>query len=130
MMTEWAPIIKTSRQIPFGYKEDPEDDWMLLPVPKELELLETAKEHLKVYSYRAVADWLLEQSGRYISHSGLRQRILGDKKKTRESVNLEQLAKKYKKTIEKIQALEARKLGRKYDPKDTESLCNSATPED
>ena len=129
-MTEWDPIIKTSRQIPFGYKLDPEDDWMLLPIPEELELLEKAKEHLKVYSYRAVADWLVEQSGRTISHTGLRQRVLNEKKKTRESVNLEQLAKKYQKTIEKIQALEARKLGKRSDTRATESLCDSSTGTD
>jgi hypothetical protein len=129
-MTEWDPIIKTSRQIPFGYKPDPDDDWMLLPIPEELDLLEKAKEHLKVYSYRAVADWLLDQSGRYISHTGLRQRVLSEKKKTRESVNLQQLAKKYQKTIEKIEALEARKLGKRSNTGDSDSLCDSTTGTD
>lgn len=111
-LKEWEPIVRTSRQVPFGYKEDPEDKWILLPIPEELELLDQAKVHLKQYSYRAVADWLTEKSGRYISHAGLRQRVLGEKKRIRQSTNLEQLAKKYQKTIEKIKSLEERKLGK------------------
>ena len=111
-LKQWDPIVRTSRQVPFGYKVDPEDKWILLPIPEELELLEQAKAHLKQYSYRAVADWLVEKSGRYISHAGLRQRVLGERKRVRQSTNLEQLAKKYQKTIEKIKSLEERKLGK------------------
>jgi hypothetical protein len=112
---DWEPIVRTSRQIPFGYKLDPNDNWILLPVPLELDLLEQAKKHLKQYSYRAVADWLTEKSGRSITHAGLRQRIISERRKTRRSTNLEQLAKKYQKTIEKIKELEERKLGKHSD---------------
>lgn len=108
----WEPIVRTSRQIPFGYKVDPEDDWILQPIPEELDLLDQAKVHLKQYSYRAVADWLTEKSGRSITHAGLRQRVISERRKTRKATNLEQLAKKYQKTIEKVQELERRKLGK------------------
>lgn len=114
-LKNWDPVVRVSKQIPFGYKLDPEDNWILLPIPEELDLLEQAKVHLKQYSYRAVADWLSEKSGRSITHAGLRQRVISDRKKTRHITNLEQLAKKYQKTLEKIQELEERKLGKFSD---------------
>lgn len=123
----WEPIVRTSRQIPFGYKIDPEDDWILQPIPEELDLLDQAKVHLKQYSYRAVADWLTEKSGRSITHAGLRQRVISERKRTRKSTNLEQLAKKYKKTMEKVQELERRKLGKFSD---SDSTCTSNTGSD
>jgi hypothetical protein len=124
-LKEWEPIVRTSRQIPFGYSVDPEDKWVLLPISDELDLLEQAKQHLKQYSYRAVADWLSEKSGRPITHSGLRQRVISERRKTRKSTNLEQLAKKYQKTLEKIQELEKRKLGKHSDFNST-SNCDSS----
>jgi hypothetical protein len=122
-LKEWEPIVRTSRQVPFGYLVDPEDDWILLPIAEELDLLEQAKQHLKQYSYRAVADWLTEKSGRSITHAGLRQRVISERRKTRKATNLEQLAKKYQKTIEKVQELEKRKLG-KHSGSDSPSDSN------
>jgi len=126
-LKEWEPIVRTSRQIPFGYKLDPNDNWILLPIPSELDLLEQAKVHLKQYSYRAVADWLTEKSGRAITHAGLRQRVISERRKTRRSTNLEQLAKKYQKTIAKIKELEERKLGKHSSGGDSEDLRESST---
>ena len=71
---EWKPVVRVGKIVPFGYGEDPSDKDILLPITKELELLEQAKKHLKRYSYRAVAAWLSEQSGRVISHVGLYKR--------------------------------------------------------
>ena len=126
-LKEWEPIVRTSRQIPFGYKLDPDDNWILLPIPSELDLLEQAKQHLKNYSYRAVADWLTEKSGRSITHAGLRQRVISERRKTRKSTNLEQLAKKYQKTIEKVKELEKRKLGKHSSGGGSEDLRESST---
>ena len=69
---DFLSIPRIARTIPYGYKEDPEDNDMLLPVPRELRALEKAKSHLKQYSYREVANWLSKQTGRSISHMGLR----------------------------------------------------------
>lgn len=105
---EWKPVVRTGRIMPFGYKEDPNDADILLPVPEELELLEQAKKHLKKYSYRAVAAWLSEQSGRSISHVGLYKRIRLEYKRQTEAANQRYFAEKYKTALEKAQKLEAR----------------------
>jgi len=94
--------------MPFGYKEDPTDPDVLLPIPEELELLEQAKKHLKKYSYRAVAAWLSEQSGRAISHVGLYKRIKLEYKRKTEAANQRYFAEKYKAALEKAERLEAK----------------------
>jgi hypothetical protein len=105
---EWKPVVRVGRQIPFGYKEDPDDKDILLPVPEELELLEQAKKHLKRYSYRAVAAWLSEQSGRVISHVGLYKRVKLEYKRKTEAANQRYFAERYKEALEKAQRLEAK----------------------
>ena len=71
----WKPTVRVGRHVPFGYRQDPDDCDILLPIPEELELFEKAKEFLKRYSYREVSAWLSTQSGRYISHVGLYKRV-------------------------------------------------------
>lgn len=75
---------KTST-IPFGYEVDPDDPDLLKPIPSELDALEKAKDYLKVVkgvptrsSWRDVAQWLHAKTGRYISHQGLKKRILNE----------------------------------------------------
>ena len=72
---EWNRIPRVARTIPFGYEVDPEDADFLLPIKDELDALEQAKRHLQQYSYREVATWLSKETGRYISHAGLKKRI-------------------------------------------------------
>ena len=72
---EWRRIPRVARTIPFGYEVDPDDADFLLPIKNELDALEQAKAHLKQYSYREVANWLSKETGRYISHMGLKKRI-------------------------------------------------------
>lgn len=105
---EWKPVVRVGKIIPFGYEEDPNDKDILLPVPKELELLEQAKKHLKRYSYRAVAAWLSEQSGRVISHVGLFKRVRLEHKRKTEAANQRYLSERYKKALEKAERLESR----------------------
>lgn len=105
---EWKPVVRSGRIMPFGYKEDPTDPDVLLPIPEELELLEQAKKHLKKYSYRAVAAWLSEQSGRAISHVGLYKRIKLEYKRKTEAANQRYFAEKYKAALEKAERLEAK----------------------
>ena len=76
----WKVIPRIARTIPFGYEAHPTDPDLLLPIVLELEALEKAKRHLKNYSYRDVAKWLEEVTGRYVSHVGLRKRIENDRK--------------------------------------------------
>jgi hypothetical protein len=110
---EWLPVVRVGRVVPFGYYEDPEDKDILRPIPEELELLEKAKVFLKQYSYRDVANWLSEQSGRSISHAGLRTRVNSEQKRKTEFANYRYLAKRYKEAAEKAKHIEEISLGRR-----------------
>ena len=110
---EWRTVVRVGRHIPFGYRQDPDDCDILLPIPKELDLLEEAKKYLKQYSYRDVSAWLSEQSSRYISHVGLMKRVSIERKRQREATSQRLLAEKYQKALEKAKKLEAERLGGK-----------------
>ena len=95
----WQPVVRIGRTVPFGYEKD-------------LELLERAKKYLKQYSYRDVANWLSEQSGRYISHVGLMKRVKLEQKRKRQASNQRYLAERYKEALQKAERLEERIGGR------------------
>lgn len=105
---EWLPVVRIGRFVPFGYKQDENDENLLTPVEKELILLEEAKKHLKKYSLREVADWLTKQSGRKISHEGLRKRIKIESKRQREAANYRLYAKKAEAAAKKAQRIASR----------------------
>ena len=107
----WKPIVRVGRTIPFGYKQDEEDKDILIPIVKELELLEKAKKFIRQYSYRKVADWLSTESGRKISHVGLMKRIQIEQKRKSEASTQSYLAKRYKEAIQKAKKLEERISG-------------------
>ena len=48
--TEWTPIPRIARTIPFGYIQDEKDPDLLQPVQNELDKLEMARDYLKQYS--------------------------------------------------------------------------------
>ena len=100
---DWKPIVRVGRTIPFGYRQDPKDLDVLLPIDDELNLFEKAKKFLKQYSYREVANWLSTQSGRYISHVGLMKRIKIEEKRKRQASNKRYLAERYKEALEKAE---------------------------
>jgi hypothetical protein len=111
---EWYPVIRVGRHVPFGYKQDEEDEMLLIPIPEELELFEKAKKFLQEYSLRQVAQWLSAQSGRNISHVGLYKRVRIEEKRRRASSNYRQYAKKYKEAARKSQKIEEERLGGKH----------------
>lgn len=104
----WLPVVRVGSFIPFGYEQDPEDPDVLLPVVKELELLEKAKKHLRKYSLREVANWLSYESGRSITHEGLRKRIAIESKRQREAANARFWAERYQKAAQKAEELASR----------------------
>jgi hypothetical protein len=108
---DFLPIPRIARTIPFGYKEDPDDNDMLLPVPRELRAIEKAKEYLKQYSYREVANWLTKQTGRSISHMGLKKRIESEQSNKRRSATLREWARRYEKAISKAEEYERSRVG-------------------
>lgn len=108
---EWYAVVRVGRHVPFGYKQDEEDEMLLIPIPEELELLEKAKLFLQDYSVRQVAKWLSDQSGRNISHVGLYKRVRMEEKRRRASSNYRQYAKKYKEASRKSQKIEEKRIG-------------------
>ena len=107
----WKPVVRVGRHVPFGYRQDPDDCDILLPIPEELELFEKAKEFLKYYSYREVSAWLSTQSGRYISHVGLYKRVKIEQQRKNEASTQRYLAKRYKEALQKAEKLETQRLG-------------------
>jgi hypothetical protein len=107
----YHPVVRVGRIVPFGYKQDPDDPDILLPIQKELELLEQAKRHLKQYSLRAVADWLSTESGRSISYVGLRGRIKLEQQRQSNASNQRYLAKRYEEALKKAEKLESQRIG-------------------
>ena len=124
---DFLSIPRIARTIPFGYKEDPEDTDMLLPVPRELRALEKAKDYLKQYSYREVANWLTKQTDRSISHMGLKKRIDSEQSHKRRSATLREWARRYEAAISKAEAIERSRLGARKSRIDSEE--ESATSE-
>lgn len=101
--TDYRPIPRLARVIPFGYEVDPENDNMLLPIVFELEALVKAKKLLKNYSYRDVARWVTEVTGRYISHMGLKKRLEIEKTRKHKTSVLKNWAGRYKKIMEEYE---------------------------
>jgi hypothetical protein len=98
----------TKRQVPFGYKVSDHDEWLLDPIPHELEALEQAKKYLKQYSSRHVAAWLTKITGREISHAGLLKRIKNEQRNKAKASTLRSWATRYRKAIEEAERYEAR----------------------
>ena len=110
---EWIPIPRISRTIPFGYEVDPDDPDVLLPIEYQLDMLEQAKKYLKQYSYREVANWLTRNTGRDISHVGLRKRLDNERQRKNKAASLRRWAKYAEKAIAKAQEIDSKRLGAK-----------------
>jgi len=110
---EWVPIPRVARTIPFGYEIDPEDTQILLPIEHELDMLEQAKKYLKQYSYREVANWLSINTGRSISHVGLKKRLDNERRRKNKVGSLRRWADYAKKAIAKAEEIEAKRIGAK-----------------
>lgn len=68
---------KLSSVIPFGYEVSQEDPKVLDAIPQQLEALSEIKELVsdKVLSLREGSAWLEHQTGRKLSHQGLKKII-------------------------------------------------------
>jgi cyclopropane fatty-acyl-phospholipid synthase-like methyltransferase len=108
---KWVSIPRISRIIPFGYTLSEDDPNLLIPVIFELEALEKAKQHIKRYSYRVVAQWLSQITGRYISHMGLKKRLEIEQLRRRKATTLKQWAKQLEEVRSKVEKYEQESLG-------------------
>ena len=109
----WVQIPRIARTVPFGYKQSEEDPDILDPIPVELDLLEKARSHVNQYSYREVANWLTANTGRQISHVGLRKRLLNERQRKNQAKSLRKWAEYAETAIEKAKELETERLGAK-----------------
>lgn len=112
---EWVPIPRVARTVPFGYKIDPSDSGILLPIADELDMLVQAQKYLKQYSYREVANWLARNTGRAISHVGLKKRLDNERQRKNKSASLRRWADYAKKAIAKAEEIDRTRLGAKQD---------------
>ena len=112
---EWIEIPRIARTVPFGYELHPDDSEILVPIPDELDKLQQAKKYLKQYSYREVANWLSRNTGRYISHVGLKKRLDNERRRYNQARSLRRWADYAKKAIAKAEALETKRLNSKKD---------------
>ena len=110
---EWVQIPRIARTVPFGYKQNEEDPDILDPIPTELDLLEKARAYTNQYSYREVANWLSTNSGRYISHVGLRKRLQHERQRKNQAKSIRQWAEYAEKAIAKAQKIEEARTGAK-----------------
>lgn len=109
----WMQIPRISRTIPFGYVPNNYDPDILDPVVIELEALDLAKQYLKEYSYREVARWLSDKTGRTISHVGLRKRVSTERKRKNKASAYRKWIATYEKALKKLEELESKHTGSK-----------------
>ena len=110
---EWVQIPRIARTVPFGYKQNEEDPDILDPIKLELDLLEKARQHVNQYSYREVANWLSANTGRYISHVGLRKRIANERQRKDQARSLRKWSEYVQRAIVKAEELENARTGAK-----------------
>jgi len=110
---EWVKVPRISRTIPFGYELDTNDNKILIPIPDQLDKLDKAKKYLKQYSYREVANWLTTNTGRSISHVGLRKRLDNERSRKHKVRSLRQWADYAEKAIAKAKEIEESRIGAK-----------------
>ena len=109
--SEWVAIPRIAKTTPFGYKPDPENDHILRPIPRELDALEKAKQHLKQYSYREVSNWLSNFTGRYISHIGLMKRVRRERQRKNKARTLRIWSEYAEKAIQAAKQIEEERSG-------------------
>ena len=110
---EWLAIPRIARTLPFGYVQDEKDPDLLQPVQQELDKLEMARDYLKQYSFREVANWLSTQTGRYISHVGLRKRVENERQRKDQARSIRKWAEYAEKAIAKAKEIETQRTGAK-----------------
>ena len=108
---EWIQIPRIARTVPFGYKLNEEDSELLDPIPYELEAIELARKYVNQYSYRQVANWLTKKTGRDISHTGLRKRLIHERHRKNKARTLRKWSEYAQKAIQKAKEIEEGRVG-------------------
>jgi hypothetical protein len=108
---EWTQIPRIARTVPFGYKKSEGDSYILEPIQNELDKLEMARKYINQYSYREVSNWLTKQTGRYISHVGLRKRLDNEQHRKNKARSLRKWADYAEKARLKAKEIEEQRTG-------------------
>ena len=108
---EWTQIPRIARTVPFGYKKSEDDSYILEPIQNELDKLEMARKYINQYSYREVSNWLTKQTGRYISHVGLRKRLANEQHRKNKARSLRKWADYAEKARLKAKEIEEQRTG-------------------
>ena len=74
-----------------------------------LKILHEARKYIKQYSYREVANWLSKNTGRNISHMGLRKRLMHEKQRKNKATSILKWADYAKKAIQKAEELSTKR---------------------
>ena len=106
----WRPVVRKSRQIPFGYKADPNDNTILLPIQEQLDALLEAKEYLKTCSYREVSRWLSAKTGRTITYQALHKLITKERDRQNAVQSYRHYASKAKEYAQKEKSIQEKIL--------------------
>jgi hypothetical protein len=109
----WRPVVRKSRQIPFGYEADLNDDTILLPIQEQLDALLEAKEYLKSCSYREVSRWLSAKTGRTITYQALHKLMTKERDRQNAVQSYRHYAAKAKEYAEKEKSIQEKIL---YSP--------------
>ena len=104
------PVVRKSRQIPFGYEADPNDDTILLPIQEQLDVLLEAKEYLKTCSYREVSRWLSAKTGRTITYQALHKLITKERDRQNAVQSYKHYASKAKEYAQKEKSIQEKIL--------------------
>lgn len=79
MESTWKPRPRKNRggKVPFGYEADPHNPSMLLPISKDLDVLQEIKFLItaKAISLREGSQWIEQKTGKKLSYQGLKDRI-------------------------------------------------------
>ena len=110
---DWIQIPRIARTIPIGYKLNEEDSDLLDPVPYELEAIELARKYVNQYSYRQVANWLTQKTGRGISHVGLRKRLMHERQRKNKARTIRKWSEYAEKEVQKEKEIEECRKGAK-----------------
>ena len=100
-----------ARTVPFGYKQSEEDPDILDPIPVELDLLEKARKYVKSVFVSPSSQLADTNSGRYISHVGLRKRLANERQRKNTAKSLRKWAEYAETAIAKAKEIEEARTG-------------------
>jgi len=109
----YVDVPRIARTIPFGYRAKDNDKDVLEPVLEELAALELARDYVKRFSLREVANWITTQTGRKISHVGLQKRLKHERIRKNKAEAYKKWARFAEIALKKAEELEKERIGAK-----------------